>query len=65
MGGCLFEIIRGLIVILMTIAIVVILGLLAIGLYACGVSVFLTVVIVLGVIAFLCYLFFASLIHLI
>lgn len=64
MGGCLLELIRGILVIIMTIIIFVILGVIAIGLYTCGVSIFMTVIIVLGIIAFLCYLFFASLIHL-
>lgn len=64
MGGCLFEIIRGLIIIIMIVVGVVFVGLLALGLYACGLSVVATVFCTLVVIVILCVAFFAHLLHL-
>ena len=64
MGGCLFEIIRGLIIITMMVIGIVFVGLLALGLYSCGLSVVDTVFCTLVVIVILCVAFFAHLLHL-
>lgn len=64
MNGCILELIRGLIIAIVTICLVVIIGLIAVSLYACGLSIALTIIAVIAILALICYLFFSSLLHL-
>lgn len=64
MNGCILELIRGLIIAIVTICLVVFIGLIAVSLYACGLSIALTIIAVIAILALICYLFFSSLLHL-